>query len=241
MGERMYDIDLHTHSISSGHAYSTIDEMVKYAKKNKMSVLGISDHGTAMPGSCHEYYFHNLHILKGKYKGIKVLCGVEGNIVDYEGNLDMSDSTLDKLDYAIASIHWNCLKPGKSDENTHAYLGAMQKKKVKIIGHPDDGEYPVDYDLLIRGARENKVLIELNNASLNTDTFRKNSEANIIKIMQLCEKYKADVILSSDAHIYHDIGDFSNINKLIQKYRFPEQLIVNYDTKKYISYFENEK
>ncbi len=237
----MYDIDLHTHSIFSGHAYSTIDEMVRFAKKKKMSVLGISDHGTAMPGSCHEYYFHNLHILKDKYKGIKVLCGVEANIVDFEGNLDMSDSVLDRLDYAIASVHWNCLKPGKSEENTNAYLGAMKHKKVKIIGHPDDGEYEADYDLLISQAKKNRVLIELNNASLNPGTFRKNSEANIIKIMELCEKYKADVILSSDAHTYHDIGDFSRIKKLIQKYRFPEELIVNCNPEKYTSYFENEK
>lgn len=43
-------IDMHTHTISSGHAYSTLHENVQFAKKNGIKILGLSDHGPNMPG-----------------------------------------------------------------------------------------------------------------------------------------------------------------------------------------------
>ena len=38
-------IDLHTHALSSGHAYSTVKENIEYAKINNLKYYGISDHG----------------------------------------------------------------------------------------------------------------------------------------------------------------------------------------------------
>lgn len=43
-------IDLHTHALSSGHAYSTVKENIEYAKINNLKYYGISDHGINMPG-----------------------------------------------------------------------------------------------------------------------------------------------------------------------------------------------
>ena len=45
--------DLHTHTLSSGHAYSTIDEMAKGAQKRGLNLIAITDHGPAMPGASH--------------------------------------------------------------------------------------------------------------------------------------------------------------------------------------------
>ena len=46
-------MDLHTHTIVSGHAYNTRNEMLKAAKAKGIDVLGITEHAPAMPGSCH--------------------------------------------------------------------------------------------------------------------------------------------------------------------------------------------
>lgn len=229
-------VDLHTHTIASGHAYSSVSEMICAAKKKGLSLLGICEHGIAMPGTCHEYYFHNIKVLHRNYGNIRVLFGVEANIMDYSGNLDMDEHILDNLDYTIASIHWQCLKPGTVMENTNAYIGAMANQYVKIIGHPDDGRYPIDYREFVQCAKENNVLIEINNASLKIDNFRQDADLNIRTLLKYCEKYRADVVLASDAHTHYDVADFSNVKLLIQELSFPNELIINNNINKLSAY-----
>ena len=56
-------LDVHTHTIASGHAYNTIMEMAKAASEKGMELIGITEHEPAMPGTCHEFYFLNLKVL----------------------------------------------------------------------------------------------------------------------------------------------------------------------------------
>ena len=44
-------IDIHTHTLASVHAYSTIREMAAAAKAKGLALLGISDHAPALPGN----------------------------------------------------------------------------------------------------------------------------------------------------------------------------------------------
>ena len=53
-------IDLHTHTIVSGHAYSTVKENIEDAIKNGIKYLGLSEHAPAMPGGPHPFYFCNI-------------------------------------------------------------------------------------------------------------------------------------------------------------------------------------
>ena len=55
-------LDLHTHTIMSGHAFSTLQEMVCAARDKGLEYLGISDHGPAVPGACDPIYFRNLYV-----------------------------------------------------------------------------------------------------------------------------------------------------------------------------------
>ena len=52
-----YVLDVHTHTIASGHAYNTMREMAKAASEKGQDLLGITEHAKAMPRTCHEYYF----------------------------------------------------------------------------------------------------------------------------------------------------------------------------------------
>ena len=45
-----YVLDAHTHTIASGHAYSTIREMAKAASEKGLELLGITEHSMKMPG-----------------------------------------------------------------------------------------------------------------------------------------------------------------------------------------------
>ena len=55
-----YVLDVHTHTIASGHAYNTIKEMAQSASEKGLELLGITEHAMKMPGTCHSFYFANL-------------------------------------------------------------------------------------------------------------------------------------------------------------------------------------
>ena len=177
-------IDLHTHALSSGHAYSTVKENIEYAKINNLKYYGISDHGINMPGGPHLFYFQNLKVIPSEVNGVRVLRGMEANIIDYDGNTDaVFDEYTTGIDYLIASLHTVCLEPGTKEENTGATINAMDKPLVKIIGHPDDGRYELDYEAVVKAAKEKNVLLEVNNSSLNQGAFRPNARENYKELL----------------------------------------------------------
>ena len=54
-----YEVDTHSHTIVSGHAYNTMAEMAAEAAAIGLKALAITEHGPMLPGSCHQIYFHN--------------------------------------------------------------------------------------------------------------------------------------------------------------------------------------
>jgi len=221
-------IDLHTHTIKSGHAYSTLMENIAEAKNKGLKIYGLSEHAVSMPGTAHEFYFHNLKVIKNEIMGVRILKGIEANIIDFNGNTDVSEQISESLDYMIASLHSPCLTPGNEDENTNAVINAMKHKKVKIIGHPDDSRFPLNYERIVLAARENNVLLEVNNSSLNPVSFRENARENYLLMLKLCKENQVKVIFGSDAHICYDVGEFSNCINLIKEVDFPKELVMNY-------------
>lgn len=220
-------MDLHTHTLASGHAYNSMREMASAAAEKGLEVLGITEHAPAMPGTCQAFYFQNLKVVPREMYGIRLLLGAELNIVDYDGTIDLEARDLKRLDIAIASLHLPCIKPGTAEENTRAYLKAMENPYVNIIGHPDDGRFPVNHEALVEGAKKWNKIIEINNNSLSPLSFRSNAEENDLEILKYCKEYKVPVVLSSDAHIDVRIGDFEYALPLLEKADFPEELVIN--------------
>jgi putative hydrolase len=220
-------LDLHTHTIASGHAYNTLREMAKAASDKGLSLLGITEHAPKMPGTCHNFYFHNLKVVPRQMYGIELLLGSEVNILDAEGTIDLNERELRGMDVVIASLHIPCMKPGTIKENTSAYLGAMKNPYVNIIGHPDDGRYEVDYRALVEGAKEYGKVLELNNHSLLPECFRQNARENDARMLELCMEYQVPVICGSDAHFDTLIGEFSLAEALLEELKFPQELVLN--------------
>jgi len=219
-------IDLHTHTCASGHATTDrITDLAKEAADRHLQILGISDHGPASMGSAGLSYFRSLSLCERYRFGIELRYGAEANILTPQGNLDIPDDILKKLDYCIISMHRPIYTAGSAAENTRAYINAMRHPKVKIIGHCDDSRFPVDYPELIRAALEYDVLPEINNVSLQPGSYRKNCRQNCIRLLKACEKLSCPVILSSDSHGRNHIGEVTECVKLIRELEFPEKLI----------------
>lgn len=226
-------LDTHAHTISSGHAYNTIREMAQMSRQKGLEAIALTDHAPTLPGAGHEYYFQNLRIVPREMYGVKLFLGVEANLMDENGTLDMKDSLLEELDLVIASIHPPCYRgPRTMEAVTNAYLKVMENPHVDIIGHPDDGRFPVDYEKLVIKAKDTGTLLEINNSSLRPGSFRPNAAENDRKILELCKKHQVMITLGSDAHVDVDIAEYSVALKLIEEIDFPEELIVNTSVEK---------
>lgn len=221
-------MDLHTHTIACGHGYSTLKENIEAARDAGLKFLGLSEHAPALPGGTHPFFFTSYNCIPREYGELRLLCGAEVNIMDFDGNLDLEEWCLERLDYAIASMHIPCVKPGSPEENTRALINAMKNPYVKIIGHPDDSRYPLDYETLVQAAKEEQVFLELNNSSLNPKSPRKGGRENAIELLSVCKKYQVPVIMGSDSHISYTIGNFERALEVVAEVDFPKELIVNF-------------
>ena len=239
----MLSLDVHTHSIASGHGSEcTIADMAKAARKKGLSLLGISDHGPATMCAGTASYFKNLQLAPHKRCGISMLYGIELNILDEKGHVDLEDSILKDMDYAIISMHPRNFAPKSMTANTNAFIAAMEHPSVRIIGHCDDVKYPVDYRALAQAAHEHHVMMELNNASIMPGGYRGNTIENNVKMLSWCAYYEVPVLLSSDSHGPSHVGDVAAAEVLLQTYQsyldFPEWLIMSYDVARFLDYLQ---
>ncbi|WP_196590789.1 phosphatase [Pectinatus frisingensis] len=232
-------LDMHMHTIMSGHAYSSLSEMIAAGRQKGLSIIGVTEHAPALPGTCHDMYFHNFKVIDRNQCGMMLMMGAEVNVMSYDGSVDMPVTTLKKLDYAIISLHEQCIKPGNVADNTRALLRAMENPYVSIIGHPDNGMYPIDFLAVVQAAKKNNVLLELNNSSYKPDSGRIHSRENALIMLELCKKYEVSVIMDSDAHIDADVGNHKYVYEILQQSGFPEELVVNTDADKFRRYLKH--
>lgn len=229
--------DLHTHTIASGHAYGTIRENAQAASEKKLKILGITEHGPGIPGTCDPFYFCNLKVVPKKLFDVQILFGCEVNVLN-DGTLSLEQRWLDKLDYAIAGIHELCYTNAGKAQNTDNLINCMKHPKVKIISHPDDDHTPLDYKQLVPAAKEYGVALELNNSSLIKKDRRLNCYKNYATMLQLCEKHNVPIVIDSDAHDPSGVGNFALATKFIDEMGFPEDLILNADEKRVIDFMK---
>lgn len=221
------ELDVHTHTIVSGHAYSTIQEMANAAAEKNLKLLGITDHAPALPGACHEIYFRNLHVIPRVINGVKLLIGAELNILNTNGDIDLCEEMLDKLDVRVAGIHSLCYTPGTKEENTAGLLKVINHPKIEIISHPGDGTALLDFEPIVLAAKTTRTLLEINNSSLNPIRHKLVARENNLTLLKLCKKYEVPIILGSDAHISFDVANYTFVYELLNEVEFPESLIVN--------------
>ena len=175
-------------------------------------------------------------------EGIKILFGSELNIMDAEGHVDLPTSTIEGLDLTIASMHIPCYKGEKTvEEVTKAYLNIMEREDIDIIGHPDDGRFPVDYEMLVKAAKKTGTLLEINNSSLKPDGYRANTKENALKILKYCKKYETMIVLGADAHFDTGIADYTYAYEVLKEADFPEELIANTSFEKLQSLLKRNK
>ena len=202
--------ETHSHTVACDHAYSTIYENVCQAARVGLKFLCVTEHGPAMPGAPGEMYFGNMpKVVPDFLEGVAILKGVESNILDYCGRLDLSEKKLAALDWVIASYHINCVEPSTPEEHTAGWLAVAKNPHVDVIGHAGDDAHSFE--------------------------CRPKSDVNCREIARCCKKYGVRVVCSSDAHFFTQIARVDESIKLLRELDFPEELILNANYERFLA------
>lgn len=229
--------DYHTHTKYS-HGKGTIEENVLEAISKGIKTIGISDHGykhLAYGIKLNDIYKMREEIdkLNEKYSNIKILLGMECNILDSYGNIDINDKIIENCDYIMAGYHFastptslrsmlnHCnnytVKNEKAKEyNTNSIINAMKNNDIFIITHPGD-KGDVYIEEIAKVAKDTDTRLEINSSH---GFLNKNQ---LIKIKNIGNKF----IIGSDAHIPQNVGDFDLAMKIIKEAKVDLSLIEN--------------
>lgn len=231
--------DLHTHTVSSGHAYSTVLEIARAAQEKELAMVAITDHGPAMPGAPHQYHFGNLSAIPGEIFGVKILRGAELNVMDRDGHVDLDMERVCLLDIVLAGLHTHCFPEGSVEDNTQGMIAAMHNPFIDIIVHPGNPEYVVNPEKIVRAAVEQEIAIEVNNSSLTI--CRTGSKTYCKEIMAMAKHHGAMLSVGSDSHIALTVGEFSAARELLSTSGIPEEQVINTSVERVYQYLAHRR
>ncbi len=227
--------DMHTHTIASGHAYSTVNELAEAAARKGLKAIALTDHGPAMPGGPHLYHFGAIRFIPREIAGVRILCGTEANILNEHGDIDLPDRYQERLDFVMTGLHEGCGFDGQGIErNTEAVINAMSNPRIHAISHPGNPLFPLDYEKIVKAALDTGTALEINNASLGIS--REGSRPNCEKLVGLIARYGASLVVGSDAHIAQGVGVFDDALLLLAKAGITETQVVNSSMARLLSF-----
>ncbi|MEA4853842.1 MAG: phosphatase [Christensenella sp.] len=231
-------VDTHTHTVASGHAYSTLRENAIVSKQNGMQAICCTDHGPRLKGGAVDFIIPVLAGVPREIEGLRVFCGTEANILDFSGKVDIPERFLKVTEFAIASMHDIVIDPGTEEENTEAMIAALRNPYIDVLGHPGNPYYPVNREALVKEAARLGKLVEINNHSFE---YRTGSAPNCKNYLSLCKQYGVRIVVSSDAHICYNIGKFEYARAAIEETDFPEELIASRNLVAFEEYLQERK
>lgn len=241
LSEQIIEVDTHTHTVLSGHAWSTLGENCLAAAELGMKGLILTEHGPALIGGAPDYTPHSQRMVPDTVHGIRVFKGMEINILNKNGDLDVPENYLKLLEFGIASFHHIGgigISIGNETENTEAYLKVLQLPWIDTIGHADEPKVPCDLEAVVLEAKRLGKLIELNNNRVASGIY---DSSRMREYARLCKKHDQMVCVGTDAHFFTMVGRAGKILELLESIEFPPELIVNLKSERFNAYMEKRK
>ncbi len=183
--------DYHVHTKYSDGKDSLL-EVLKEAKKKDLKEIAISDHSYSNP-SClalnkrkHLAQLEEIKQLEKSFEGIRIIRGIEANILDEKGTFDMTQEDIDRVELILLGFHrWAYnfkhyfrtkrftlyngfvakmfkLKPSakRVERNTSSFIKIIETYPIDILAHINDYA-KVDYIRLLRCAQSTAPLLRL--------------------------------------------------------------------------------
>ncbi|TQV72698.1 phosphatase [Exilibacterium tricleocarpae] len=232
--------DTHSHTVASTHAYSTVHDYFTVAKQKGLQLFSITDHAPSMPDGPHYWHFGNMKVIPRVVDNVAMLRGIEANILEPDGEVDIPPNLDPFLDFAIASFHEPVFTPVDEKTHTRAVIKAMGTGLCQIIGHPGNPNYPINFEEVVRAARDHNVLLEINNSSFLHS--RSGSEARCIHLLEIVDRLDWKVVFGSDAHVAYQVGEVGACIDKAQAIGFPEARVVSANARRLLSFLaEHDK
>jgi DNA polymerase (family X) len=192
--------DLHTHSLwTDGRA--TILDMAQQAAAVGLEYFAVTDHSQRLsmvhgldPIRLGEQA-REIEAVAAKLPGIRILRGIEVDILE-DGSLDLPDSTLEELDWVVASVHSKLDQDGPA--MTERLVRAIRNRYVDVIGHPSGRlighRQPSNFDLgqVLHVAREEGCALEVNSQPDRLDL--------VDTACMAAKRAGVKMVISSDSH-----------------------------------------
>ncbi len=232
--------DTHMHTVASHHAYSTVHDYWQFAEQRGLQLFGVTDHAPDMPDGAHGWHFGNMKVLPRVHNNIALLRGIEANIQPPDGGLGLPEGMYPFLDYAIASFHEPVFAPADRATHTRAVINTLKTGRCQILGHLGNPNYPLDYEEVVRAAKDNNVLIEINNSSFTHS--RQGSEPNCLHLLELVDRLDWKVSFGSDSHSAFTLGEFGACIDRAESVGFPESRVVTANAPRFLAFLaEHDK
>jgi len=228
-------VDTHTHTYASGHAYSTLIENAKSAKQNGLAMFCTTDHSELMPGAPHYWFFSNQRVLPRFIEGVAIIRGVESNIMNTQGEIDIHPSVDKNLDWVIASFHEPVFRPSDSAAHTEALLNVIKGGRVDALGHLGNPNFDFDFEAVIQCAVEHNVAIEINNTTLKGNS-RVGSVDRCYEIARIAKAKGAFITSGSDAHFCNDVGGLDLVSALLDKVGIDSNKVITHSPQQFLSF-----
>jgi len=169
----------------------------------------------------------NIRIVPDYINGVRILKGVEANIVGENGELDINQKLYEQMDIILAGFHGNHLymKNSPKEKNTRAVINLMKTQKADIIVHLGNPEFPIDYRETAKTAKECNIALELNNSSLGGT--RIGSEKTCRELAKYAKEFGCYICINTDSHYCSQIGHTPLARKIAEELDYPEELILN--------------
>jgi putative hydrolase len=231
--------DMHTHTIASGHAYSTVMEIATAAARAGLAAVAITDHGPALPGAPHYYHFAAMRFIPTYLEGVRIFRGIEANILDRSGRLDFPDGASWPIEFVMAGFHEAC---GYDDcgetANTDTLIAVMENPRVRAISHPGNPLFTVDLLEIAKASRRTGTALEINNSSFGQS--RSGSPPRCAKLARLMAEQGSLVVVGSDAHLALAVGDFAKAVAVMEAAGISEEQVVNSSFPRLLSFLDLE-
>jgi putative hydrolase len=223
-------VDLHVHSVASGHAYSTVSELATAGATAGLEAIAITDHGPGLPQGPHAYHFTNQYRFCSIKGPCQVLSGVEEDLMDGNGNVYLPAKVLEILDVVLVGLHpygWVSGQPAAAV--TKSLLKAMENPLVRGITHPVNKWIDIDVKEVVKLARETGTAVEFNLSKITS------LESRLYQMLDWVIEYKAPLMINSDAHIVDEIGVWDPLEPFID--HIDTELVVNTSLSETIEFF----
>lgn len=218
-------VDLHTHTTASGHAFPSVYDLCREAKKKGLEGIAITDHSPNFPGGPVPVHFAALELLEREYEGIKMFRGIEANLL-HDGNTDAHRDIPELFEFLdFVSVGYHDMVPcdlTDLDRNTDRVITALQLEKVKVLHHPVAQGQRFHIAPVLEVAKKVGVAIEFNSKAICHQDLEE-----WMNLAEMAKKVGNLISVSSDAHAATTVGDFEVAADLARVVGIDHDKIVN--------------